>query len=109
MAKGKREGKVTQKAMVQAALQEKGWDAGPQELQAVILEKFKVEMPANYISNYKSQLKGAAGKGGASAGGGRRGRKAGAQFSDLEAVRGLVTRLGADEVKELVDVAARFV
>jgi len=104
MAKGKREGKVTQKAIVQAALDDKGWEAGPLELQGVIQEKFGVELAANIISNYKSVIKRDGGKAIA----GKRGRKPGAQFSDLEAVRGLVTRLGAEQVKKLVDVATMF-
>ena len=106
MAKAKREGKITQKAMVQAAIDEKGWDAGPQELQVYIKEKYGTELAANIISNYKSVIKRATGKGGK--GGGRRGRKGGAQFSDLQAVRGLVDRLGADQVKKLVDVAGMY-
>jgi hypothetical protein len=103
MARGKREGKVTQKKMVEAALEEKGWEAGPQELQPFIKDTFGVELPANVISNYKSVLK----RGGQTTGG-KRGRKSSAQFSDLEAVRGLVTRLGAEQVKKLVDVATMF-
>ena len=106
MAKSKPDGKVTQKAMVQAALDVKGWDAGPSELQAFIQEKFSVELANNIISNYKSVLKREGGGGGK--GGARRGRKPGAQFEDLEAVRGLVTRLGADQVKKLVDMADMF-
>ena len=108
MAKGKREGKVTQKAMVQAALAEKGWDAGPADLQPVILEKFKVELDNNVISNYKSVLKKETGKGGKGKTGAKRGRKPGPQFADLEAVRGLVSRLGADQVKKLVEMADMF-
>ena len=104
MAKGKREGKVTQKAMVQAALAEKGWDAGPAELQAAIKDKFSVELPNNVISNYKSVLKREGGKGT----GAKRGRKPGPEFADLEAVRGMVTRLGAEQVKKLVDMAQMF-
>jgi hypothetical protein len=106
MARGKTEGKVTQKEMVQAALNEKGWEAGPAELKPVIKEKFHVDLANNIISNYKSVLKRKGGKGGG--GGGKRGRKPGAQFSDLEAVRGLVSRLGADQVKKLVDMANMF-
>jgi hypothetical protein len=89
--------------MVLAALQEKGWDAGPRELQEVIKSKFDYNMPVNYISNYKSQLKKENGKGG-----GRRGRKGGPQFADLEAVRDLVDRLGAGQVRKLVEMAAMF-
>lgn len=104
MAKGKREGKVTQKAMVQAALEEKGWEAGPSELQPFIKEKFNVELDNNVISNYKSVLKREGGKGT----GAKRGRKAGPEFADLQAVRGLVSKLGADQVKKLVEVAQMF-
>jgi hypothetical protein len=104
VAKGKREGKVTQKAMVQAALEEKGWDAGPAELQPVIKEKFNVELDNNVISNYKSVLKREGGKGT----GATRGHKAGPEFADLQAVRGLVSKLGADQVKKLVEVAQMF-
>jgi hypothetical protein len=90
--------------MVQAAIAEKGWGAGPQELQVVIKDKYSVELPPNIISNYKSVLKREGGKGTSSG----RGRKGGVQFSDLEAVRGMVTRLGADQVKQLVDMASVF-
>ena len=105
MAKGKREGKVTQKAMVQAAIQEKGWDAGPQDLQTVIKEKFNTDLPNNVISNYKSILKR---EGGKVTPAGKRGRKPGPAFADFEAVRGLVNKLGADQVKKLVDMAGMF-
>lgn len=111
MAKGKRDGKVTQKAMVEAALSDKGWEAPPLELQASIKEKYGVEMPTNYISNYKSQLKSAGAKDEAKPAGAKRGRKpkaAGLQFADLEAVRGLVDRLGSAQVKELVAMAEKF-
>ena len=111
MAKGKREGKVTQKTMVSAALQEKGWDAGPLELQTFIKEKFGTELAGNIISNYKSVIKREGGKGstgGTSGNGAKRGRKPSAQFADLEAIRGLVDRLGVDQVKKLVDVAEMF-
>jgi hypothetical protein len=105
VAKVKHEGKVTQKEMVKAALNEKGWESGPTELQKLIKDKYNVELANNIISNYKSVLKREGGKGSS---GTKRGRKPGAQFSDLEAVRGLVTRLGADQVKKLVDMANMF-
>ncbi|AMV24762.1 hypothetical protein VT84_10225 [Gemmata sp. SH-PL17] len=103
MAKAKQEGKITQKAMVQAALDEKGWKVGPQELQEFIKEQYDTELATNIISNYKSVIKREKG-GGAKTGG----RKGGAQFSDLQAVQSLVNRLGADQVKKLVDVAEMF-
>jgi hypothetical protein len=104
VARGKSEGKVTQKAMVEAALKEKGSDAGPSELQAAIKATFGVELPNNVISNYKSVIKREGGKTPA----GKRGRKGGPEFKDLEAVRGLVTKLGAEQVKKLVEMADMF-
>ena len=73
------------------------------ELQDAIKVEFDYEMPVNYISNYKSQLKNKPGKGT-----GKRGRRGGPQFSDLETVRDLVSRLGIDQVKKLVDMADMF-
>ncbi len=113
MAKSKREGKITQKVMVQAALDEKGWEAASTELQAFIKEKYNVELATNIISNYKSVIKKDGGKGGAKGGGkggAKRGRKpkVGVQFADLEAVQGMVSRLGADQVKKLVEMAELF-
>lgn len=105
MAKGKREGKVSQKKMVETALNEKGWEVGPTDLQAFIKEKFGIEMPVNYISNYKSNLKKEKGQGASKP---SAKAAAGLQFSDLEAVRGLVSRLGSAQVKKLVDVADMF-
>lgn len=102
MAKGKREGKVTQKAMVQAALDEKGMDAGPTELGAVIKERYNVELANGVISNYKSIIKGESGKGA------KRGRKSGPQLADFQAVCALVSKLGADQVRKLVDMADVF-
>ncbi|MBY0460184.1 MAG: hypothetical protein K2V38_22950 [Gemmataceae bacterium] len=108
MAKTK--GKITQKAMVQAALDEKGWEVPPAELQTYIKDTFGVELANNIVSNYKSVIKRAGGK--TPAGAARRGRKpaaqAGFQFSDLEEVKTLVDRLGADQVKQLVDMARQF-
>ena len=112
MTKGKSEAggvKMTQKDMVSAAIEELGEGAKPQPMQAFIKETFNVDLAANIISNYKSVLKRKGATTGTSAGAGaKRGRKAGAQFADLEAVRGLVSRLGAAQVKELVEVADRF-
>ena len=105
MAKAKQEGKTTQKAMVQAALDDKGWKVGPQELQAFIKDQYDTELATNIISNYKSVIKRETGKGGAKTGARKSG---GAQFSDLQAVQSLVNRLGADQVKKLVDVAEMF-
>jgi len=99
--------KVTQIEMVRTAIDELGPDAKPQPMQTFIKERFDTELAPNIISNYKSVLKR---KGGIASGGagGKRGRKSGAQFSDLETIRGLVARLGAEQVKKLVEVAGMF-
>jgi hypothetical protein len=92
------EKKPSQMGMVRTALEEIG-DVKPLEMQAHIKTKFGVELPPNIISNYKSQIKrknGSAGPG--------RGRRGGLQVEDFETIRGLVKRLGSEQVKRLVEV-----
>jgi hypothetical protein len=93
------EKKVSQKAMVNAALEHCGWDAKPGEMMGYIKEAFSTDLAPNIISNYKSQIK-REGR----APGGLRSRKGSLQVEDFEMVRNLVTRLGADQVRKLVDV-----
>ena len=93
------EKKVSQMGMVRIALDDMGADAKPLDMQAHIKSKFGVELPANIISNYKSQI-----KRNSSGGGVGRGRKAGLKVEDFETIRGLVRRLGTDQVKRLVEV-----
>lgn len=102
MAKGKRAGKVTQKDMVREALGEKGWKVPTVELQTCIKDKHGVELPINIISNYKSQIKKAEGLGAArpAAAPGRK-AAAGLNLADIEAVKGLVKRLGSEQVQQL--------
>jgi hypothetical protein len=93
------EKKPSQMGMVRAALSDLGGDPKPLEMQAHIKSKFNVELPANIISNSQSQSKrknGSVGPG--------RGRKAGLQVEDFETIRKLVTRLGAEQVKRIVEV-----
>ena len=98
MAKGKREGKVTQKDMVREALDSKGWKVPPLDLQEFIKGKHGVELASNIISNYKSVIKKEDGLTDAPP---ERGAAAGLNLADLEAVKGLVNRLGAEQVKRL--------
>lgn len=86
--------------MVQATLDAIGMDAKPLEMQSHIKEKYGIELPANIISNYKSQIKRKSGMG---AGGPGRGRR-GLQVEDFEVIRNLVRRLGSDQVKRMVEV-----
>ena len=87
--------------MVQATLDEIGMDAKPLEMQSHIKGKYGIELPANIISNYKSQIKRKSGMGGV--GGPGRGRR-GLQVEDFEVIRNLVRRLGSDQVKRMVEV-----
>ncbi len=105
MAKGKAASNKGPSRMeiVRAALQELGENAKPLEIQAHIKEKTGQEIPTNIISNYKFQIRSKA----SGTSRGRRRTAAGAlQVEDFEAIRGLVNRLGADQVKRLVDVVA---
>jgi hypothetical protein len=97
------EKKVSQKAMVQAALEHCGWEAKPSVMQGYIKDTFDgTELAPNIISNYKSQLK----REGRLPGGTRTRKTGGSslQVDDFKMIRTLVSRLGADQVKELVDV-----
>ena len=100
MARQKSDGgdkKPSQMGMVRIALQEMGGDPKPLEMQTVIKGKYGVELPANIISNYKSQIKRKNG------GGVGRGRRGGLQVEDIEAIRSLVRRLGAEQVKRIAE------
>jgi hypothetical protein len=104
MAKGKGSG-VNKSALVREALDALGMGAKPVEIDAYIKEKHNVEVSKAIISSYKSSYKSKSGK----VGRGKPGRKPGGgaggiQIEDLATVRGLVSRLGAAQVKELVDV-----
>jgi hypothetical protein len=92
------EKKPSQMSMVRNAMEEIGADAKPLAMQAHIKSKFGTELPANIISNYKSQIKRKNG------GGKSVGRKGGLQVEDFETVRNLVRRLGAEQVKRIVAV-----
>ena len=118
MAKAKGDGGPSMADMVRAALQELGANAKPTPIHEYIKAKFDKDVSKIIISNYKSTMKkkGKLGK--------RRGRPPGSgkkpdaapvkasaggkgiQLEDLAAVRGLVGRLGANQVRQLVDVLA---
>lgn len=97
--------------MVREGLRELGGNPTPQELQDHIRTKYDREIPANIISNYKSQIRGKEGTAGGSGSGRRRGRPPRAaapllQVEHFEAIRQLVRQLGAEQVKRLIDVVA---
>ena len=108
-ADGEAAGGETQAHMVRAALAELGPRAKPQAIHDFIKEKFGREVTKGIISNYKSTMKKKGALGGARRGPGRpRSTPAAAggtvRIDDLEAVRGLVTRIGAEQVVRLVKV-----
>ncbi len=111
MAKAKADGEAaggaeqTQADMVRAALSELGPRAKPQAIHDFIKETFGRDVTKGIISNYKSTMK----KKGlipGRRGPGRPPRAAGdtVRLDDLEAVRGLVARIGAEQVVRLVKV-----
>ena len=107
MAKAKSNGEKgpSRMGMVREAMGELGAGAKPLAIQGHIKTKHGVELPTQIISNYKFQIRK---QGGAKVRTrGRRGATGGPlQIEDFEAVRTLVNRLGADQVKRLVDVVA---
>jgi hypothetical protein len=100
---------LSQADLVRTALQDLGGDAKPQAIQDHIKSKFNREVTKGIISNYKSTMKKKGLVGGGRRGPGRPARLGSpsggsVRLDDLEAVRGLVTRLGADQVVRLVKV-----
>jgi hypothetical protein len=97
---------------VRRALNTLGSNAKPTALHGHILREFKLDIPTNMISSYKSTIL----KAGA-ARGKKRGRKPKSEattmtpgsngvIDDLRTLKELVTRLGADGVRELLDLLA---
>src|SRR5438067_4685301 len=89
---------------VRHALNELGPEAKPLQMKPWIQKRYGIDMEANMISSYKSSLnKEAAGQSGIS----RRGRGAGRgaagdlSLQDIQAVKQLSDRIGADKVREL--------
>jgi len=117
MARSKSDGAPSMADMVRSAIAELGANAKPTPIQEFIKAKFNKEVSKIIISNYKSNMKkkGKVGKRSGRPPGGD--RKAGVlvtssaggkgiQLEDLAAVRGLVGRLGANQLRQLVDVLA---
>lgn len=111
--KGTHDGGVSMMEMVRTALQDLGKSAKPTAIQEFIKTKYDKDISKIIISNYKSTMKkkkggkkrgrppgSGAAKPAASAGG------KGIRFEDLATVRGLVGRLGAPQLRQLVDVLA---
>ena len=118
MARPKSDGGVSMMEMVRTAVEELGGNPKPTAIQEFIKVKYDKDISKIIISNYKSTMKKKKGSGK------RRGRPPGSgaakaavapvasaggkgiRLEDLAAVRGLVGRLGALQVRQLVDVLA---
>jgi hypothetical protein len=121
MAKSK--GGMTKVEAVRQALAELGPDAKPTQIQGHVKDKFGIEMSRDHVSVTKRQiLKKAAGKKKtpAQASAARQAGPAvppqataakraspGIGLDDIEAVKGLLERVGANALHKLIDVMAR--
>jgi hypothetical protein len=113
--------KITKMEAVRRALAELGRDAKPIQMQGWVKEKLGIEMSADHVSVCKGTIL-------RKAGGKRKvaaatqpsaatneepqvhrapAPRGGISLDDIEAVKGLVGRIGPDSLKKLVDVLAR--
>jgi hypothetical protein len=113
-------GKITKMEAVRRALAELGRDAKPSQIQGWVKEKYSIEMGTDHISTAKGQiLRKAGGKRKspaitpaataqpAAARHGPASQGNGFSLDDIEAVKGLVGRVGADGLKKLIEMLAR--
>ena len=84
---------VNKMGLVREALQAMGGDPKPKEVQAHIKQTHNLELPTPMISSYKSMITG---------GGKRVGRKAGLTVEDIDQVRGMIQKFGADQLTKLI-------
>jgi hypothetical protein len=101
---------LTKREAVRRAIADLGRDAMPLQLQGHIRSKFGIEMSPDHISveKRKTLLKEAGeGKPAAAAKPAPQGNGEAIDLADIEAVKDLVERVGADSLKKLIDVLAR--
>lgn len=114
MARGKSEGKVSKRKMVETAMEEHP-NAKPAQMREFIIERFGTEISAQMISSYRSNLRrgttgparGASASSSASADSGAKGLaglapNATIGLRDLQAVRELIGRLGAPQLQSII-------
>jgi hypothetical protein len=102
---------ISKMEAVRRALADLGSDAMPVGIQKHIKEKFGVQMDPNMISNYKSAIK-AAGKSAiirspAALAKTRTKAAGGITPEDVRAVKELVGKIGADQVRQLAEVLGK--
>lgn len=90
--------------MVREAIGELGSDAKPKDIGEYVRTKYNTEIPPPMISSYKSTITGGGGNRSRAGRGGAGGLGGDVSLTDVEAVRGLIDRLGADQLSRLVRV-----
>ncbi len=103
---------ITKMEGVRRALAEMGMDAAPKQIQEFLKSKFGIYMEPGMISNYKSSLKS---PGKTAINRNRKpGRPAAASsatgritLDDIRAVKEVVDKIGADNVRQLADVLGK--
>ena len=103
MARGKVEGKVSKRKMVEEAMSALG-EAKPGEMQEYITKHHGVEISAQMISSYKSNIKRT---GGGAAGGRVLGPDTSIGLRDLATIRDLMSRVGPAQLQALIKMLAR--
>jgi hypothetical protein len=93
---------LNKKEMVQKALKALGPDAKPAKIHEWVLRKFNVDMNANHISSYKSQLRGA--NEGAASTGGNGASPEDVRIKDIQVLKELSDRLGPKKFRSLIDM-----
>lgn len=102
---------VNKMAAVKAILDEEGYDAKPAAILERLRKKYNVDMSPAMVSNYKSLLSRKAASQSqvarqprARSAATTAGRGAGITLNDVEAVKKLADRIGADNVRKLAEV-----
>jgi hypothetical protein len=117
-AKGAGKGKkgMSKLGAVRRALAALGKEAKPSALQVYVKEKFGIAMQNDQVGNYKGKLlRGEVGKKpaakaaptAAKPAGHANGSKSGIGLGDIEKVKGLVGRVGAPQLRSLIDLLAK--
>jgi hypothetical protein len=108
-------GSITKMDAVRQAISELGKDASPMKIQEFVKSKFKMDMTVGHVSNYKTTIlrakgrKPAAAKEAAAAPAPAKpapapAKGSGVSLSDLAAVKGLVGRVGEENLKSLIGI-----
>jgi hypothetical protein len=106
---------LTKMEAMRRSLGELGLDAKPLQLKAHLKSKYGINMDTSVISSYKGTLKNKMGKRGPgrpkkarqTAGSSANGSSGSLSVADIQAVKAVVSKLGPDTVRELVDVLGK--